>query len=792
MSSSSAIFDSLTSAQRQAVELLEGPLLILAGPGSGKTRVVTHRIANMVQHGIAPGRILALTFTNKAADEMKERVQRLAPGCSVWIGTFHRFCSRLLRRHAPLVGLDTNFTIYDTQDSRQALKRVLKAIDLPLTMTTPDRVAQQISWLKNHLVTAEDYVPREGHEMSNILKEAYPAYQRELLACNAVDFDDLLLHVVALLRQSPDLRRSLDAAFQYIMVDEYQDTNLAQYAIVRGLSNEYPNLAVTGDPDQSIYGWRGANLSNILDFEKDYPNVTVVRLEQNYRSTPAILRAAQQLIGNNQRRKAKDLFTDNPEGDPVRLRVYGTHKEEAEQIVDEMARQIRSGKKRPRDFAVFYRVNALSRTLEHELRQHGIPYQIVNGVEFYQRKEIKDVLAYLQLIYNPQDNSSLERIINVPPRRIGKTSVTRLAEYAIQYGGGMLDAARQCDSISVIPKATRPKLKQFAAMIDRLSGRMCDSVEEMIGLLLTETGYLDQLRASGTPEDDERAANVEELLAEAREFDESNAEPDVLGAFLDRTSLVNDIDDWDEQTDRVTMMTLHAAKGLEFPVVYLIGVEQGLLPHDRSIGNLDQEEEERRLLFVGITRAQHQLQLSYARIRAHRGGLSHTVPSQFLMELPRHEMDFRDVAGSGMARPVPDDELYYRDLMDDVRIPDYLQPRQSPDNARSSSTPKPALLGLQTAAELLSSGQVDSECADDSGDTTSGRQGENAMSASSDAPVDPNSFEIGMTVMHPTFGLGKIAALSGYGKTRTGTINFATAGQKKFVLAKSPVRPLRS
>jgi DNA helicase-2/ATP-dependent DNA helicase PcrA len=778
---SSAIFDSLTAAQREAVECLDGPLLILAGPGSGKTRVVTHRIANMVQHGISPSRILALTFTNKAADEMKERIQRLSPGCSVWVGTFHRFCSRLLRRYANLVGLESNFTIYDMQDSRQALKRVLKTVDLPLTMTTPDKIGHQISWLKNHLVTAEDYEPREGHEMSNILTKVYPAYQRELLSCNAVDFDDLLLHVVALLRQSPDLRSSLDAAFQYVMVDEYQDTNLAQYAIVRGLSNDYPNLAVTGDPDQSIYGWRGANLSNILDFEKDYPNVHVVRLEQNYRSTPAILQAAQELISNNQRRKAKNLFTENPDGDPVRIVIYGTHRDEADGIISEIAAQIRTGKRRPRDFAIFYRINALSRTLEHVLREQSIPYQIVNGVEFYQRKEIKDVLAYLHLIYNPNDNSSMERIINVPPRRIGKTSVGRLADYAVERGIPMLDAASNSDTISQIPKATRPKLKQFAEMIRGLGQRYSNSVEELIGLVLSETGYLDQLRASGTPEDDERAANVEELLAEAREFDESNAEPDVLGAFLDRTSLVNDIDDWDEQTDRVTLMTLHAAKGLEFPSVYMIGVEQGLLPHDRSLGNLEQEEEERRLMFVGITRAQQNLQLSYARIRAHRGGLSHTIPSRFLMELPRHEMDFRDQAGSGITRESADDHLFYHDLMDDVRVPSHLQPRPHGESVPGGNptTGRTTKIALQTAADLLS----EQRTAAGSGDADSSDTGQ---------PIDPNSFEIGMTVMHPTFGLGKIAALSGYGKSRTGTINFATSGQKRFVLAKSPIRPLNS
>ncbi len=420
------VLESLTDAQREAIEHTEGPLLVLAGPGSGKTRVVTHRIAHLHEQGVAARAILALTFTNKAADEMKRRVEQLAPGPTFWIGTFHRFCSRMLRQYADLVGLSPNFTIYDSADSRRALKHTLEGLRLDLTMTTPDQIANQISWAKNRLISADDYRAPAGHAIGKIMQEVYPAYQQQLLKANAVDFDDLLMHLACLLQQSPDLRASLDQTYRFVMVDEYQDTNLAQYVIARALSIDHPNLAVTGDPDQSIYGWRGADLNNILDFEKDYPQVHVVRLEQNYRSTPSILRVADALITHNVRRKKKRLFTENPDGPPVRVVVYESTKEEADDIVSQIAGELHRGQQTAQDFAVFYRTNALSRAFEHAFHDYGIPYQIVNGVEFYQRKEIKDALAYLRLINNPRDDVALQRIINVPPRRIGKTTLQRL------------------------------------------------------------------------------------------------------------------------------------------------------------------------------------------------------------------------------------------------------------------------------------------------------------------------------------------------------------------------------
>ena len=408
------LFLGLTDAQREAVEHVEGPLLILAGPGSGKTRVVTHRIAHMLSQGIPAAQILALTFTNKAADEMRSRVEWLAPGRPVRLSTFHRFCARLLREYASLVGLRDNYTIYDTSDSLQALRRVIDELNIDATHFTPQQIAAAISAAKNRLVTAEQYAARPGSPIGSFVARIYPAYQARLLASSAVDFDDLLLHTVALLHGNAEVRAELDARFRYVMVDEYQDTNLAQYEIVRALSADYRNLAVTGDPDQSIYGWRGANLSNILEFEKDFPETRVVRLEQNYRSTKRILSVAAQLIAHNRRRKPKDLFTENREGDPVRLTRYATQQNEAETIAARIAAEIRAARRRPLDFAIFYRVNALSRVLEFALRDQGIPYQIVNGLEFFQRKEIKDVLAYLLLLNNRRDDVAFQRVINTP------------------------------------------------------------------------------------------------------------------------------------------------------------------------------------------------------------------------------------------------------------------------------------------------------------------------------------------------------------------------------------------
>ncbi|MGO8688638.1 MAG: ATP-dependent helicase [Thermoguttaceae bacterium] len=749
--------EGLTEAQREAVLHLEGPLLVLAGPGSGKTRVLTHRIARLLAEGIPDQHILALTFTNKAAEEMGNRLERLAPGRSVWVSTFHRFCARLLRKYAPLVGLQENFTIYDAGDSAQTLRRVMGQIKLTDPYVTPEAVGRAISWAKNNLITAPQYQPRSASAVGIAARQVYPAYQAKLAASNAADFDDLLLHVANLLRDNPEIRQALDQRYRFILVDEYQDTNLAQYAIARALSIDYPNLAVTGDPDQSIYGWRGANLNNILEFEEDYPGVHVVRLERNYRSTKRILRVASALIVHNVRRKEKGLYTENGAGEPVRLVTYGSHRDEAADIAARIAGQIRGGRRRPGDFAVFYRTNALSRSLEFALREQGIPYQMVNGLEFLQRKEIKDILAYLQLLNNPRDEMALLRVINTPARGIGPATVARLADHATRHGTSLLDAARGVRGAPAIAARGAKLVQGFVALFDRLAAMVDGPIEELLGNVLSETAYEDQWRNSADPEDDERLANIQELLTVAREFDERHPGTGHLEAFLEETTLVNDTDDWDALPDRVTLMTLHASKGLEFPVVFIVAVEEGLLPHERSQSSPDQVEEERRLFFVGITRAQEELQISTAAERDFRGLRKLTVPSPFLMELPRAEMAVESPSGGGSKLPAPRiepaDETAYEEPVFRAERP-------------AAAAPAMPAMGLKTAAELANGGPTPTP--------------------------SPDVFEHGMLVLHPEFGLGRIVALSGSGSERTATVDFSSrAGRKKLVLHASPLRPVK-
>ncbi len=634
-----AIFQNLTDPQREAVSHVDGPLLILAGPGSGKTRVVTHRIANLLAQGIPAWRIAALTFTNKAADEMRSRVDALAPGQSVWMGTFHRFCAQLLRRYAPMVGLTENYSIFDTSDAKQAMKRAVIAAGVSTTHASPEQIAASISHAKNRLVTPE---MMEGHALKPreaIAARVYPVYRQQLLTANAVDFDDLLFHVAHLLRENPELRAELDAKFKYILVDEYQDTNLAQYAIVRALSIDHPNLAVTGDPDQSIYGWRGADLNNILDFEKDYPSVKTVRLEKNYRSTPNVLRVADQLIQHNRRRKAKDLFTDNPEGDPVVLRFYEDGYQEADSIADEITSAMSSQGLKPSDFSVFCRMNAMTRSLEHAFRSRSLPYQIVNGLEFYQRREIKDLLAYLHLINNPCHDVALSRIINVPTRGIGAKTVERIRDFADQENIPMLEAARRADEIGSLAKRSVSMVSKFVKLYDHLCIKANAPLEDLLRFLVEEIKYDQYLEKTAVEEQDvSPMSNVDELITAAVEFDRQHPEDGSLDAFLEQVALVSDTDAFQDTNDRVTLMTLHAAKGLEFTRVFIIGVEDDLLPHKRSKESDWQIEEERRLLFVGITRAKEGLQLSCCKRRVVRGELRPVIPSPFLNELPLEDM----------------------------------------------------------------------------------------------------------------------------------------------------------
>ncbi len=655
----SALLTGLNAPQREAVCFKDGPLLVLAGPGSGKTRVVTHRIAALLHQGVGPSQIAALTFTNKAAEEMKSRLEVLAPNRYVWIGTFHKFCAYLLRKYIDFVGLASNFTIYDTDESLALLKTLANKNALPPGIT-PQKIAASISWAKNHQVKPEDYLARHGSLLGKVVEEMYPKYQDELRRANAVDFDDLLLHVALLLQDNPEVRKILDNRFRYVLVDEYQDTNTVQYTIAKMLSRDHPNLAVTGDPDQSIYGWRGANIQNILDFEKDYPGVKIIRLEQNYRSTPQILAAADAVIEHNLQRKPKSLVTDHPPGKPVRVTKCLDQHEEALSIAREIAAEIRSGRRKPGDYAIFYRMNALSRNLEHALRRENVPFQLIRGLEFFNRKEVKDVMAYLRLVYNPADTVSFSRIINEPARGIGKTTLGKLAARASELGVPILEVARSGESnnLSIAAKTSRA-IANFVQMIDHVSDAAAQDypIEALVGMILNESGYKKQFENTQSEEDQQRLANIEELLSEAREFDllplmNENSDTPLIEArsaleiFLEQTALVGDVDKWDNAADRVSLMTLHAAKGLEFPVAYIIALEEGILPHERSQDDEAQLEEERRLFFVGMTRAMEELRISRVLQREFRGSFGNTVYSRFLLELPNdHNVEKFDSPG---------------------------------------------------------------------------------------------------------------------------------------------------
>jgi DNA helicase-2/ATP-dependent DNA helicase PcrA len=588
--------------------------------------------------------------------------------------------------------------------------------------------------------------------------------------------------MVRVLRENEELRRELDQRFGYILVDEYQDTNLAQYALVRALSIDAPNLAATGDPDQSIYGWRGANLSNILEFERDFPTVRIVKLERNYRSTSRILRVAAGLIVHNVRRKPKELVTENGEGAPVRLICYPTHRDEAGDIAARIAGDIRDGRRRPRDFAVFYRINALSRSFESALREVGVRFQVVHGVEFFQRKQIKDVLAYLRLINNPRDDVALLRAIGAPARGIGRTTLNRLADHASRNGLCLLESARDARLVEKLGPKAVGLLGKFVALIDRLSLAADQPIEALFGRVLDGSGYKQQFEESNDPGDMESLANLEELLTVAREFDERFNSHRRLEDFLEEISLVGDTDDWETEPDCVTLMTLHASKGLEFPVVYLVAVEHGLLPHQRSMERPEQMEEERRLMFVGITRAEEELQISYTRHRDFRGRRGQAIASPFLMELPRADMQVVENAVPSGPTFEPFDEDWggphdaaadpsrsadpWADWADDAGA---ATPSHGKTTSRRS-VPAPTLL---TAAQLhdrsrnIVPGDVDT------------------------GPASPESFYHGMVVGHPEHGLGRVVALSGAGPMRRATVQFLCPPlEATFVLAKSPLKPV--
>ncbi len=635
-----AILQDLNPSQREAVLHTEGPLLILAGAGSGKTRVITHRIAYFIgELNVRPWQILAVTFTNKAAEEMRERVAKLLgeEGLNVWVGTFHATCVKILRKNAQHLGLRSSFLIYDEGDQLALIKECLKDLDLSERVIHPKVVQARISRAKNDLLTPAEFAAQAGDYLEERVAKVYYRYQAELQRCGAVDFDDLLVEVVRLFLERPMILGYYQDLWRSIMVDEYQDTNHAQYRLIRLLAERHQNLAVVGDDDQSIYRWRGADLGNILEFERDYPRCRVVRLEQNYRSTQRILETASAVIAHNRGRKAKHLWTENEEGEPVGFYQATDEEDEATFIVETIRRLAVEEGWSFDDFAVFYRVNAQSRVLEDAFRRVMIPYIIVGGLRFYERKEIKDLLAYLRLIVNPADSVSFLRAVNVPPRGIGKTTLEKVSRFAAGKGLSLWEACREMAKENLLPARQAKALQEFQTFIEGFMARLSErSIPEMVMDLLQGTGYLEELEREGTPEASSRIENLRELISAAQDFVE-RSEDKSLQAFLDMIALLTDVDEGMRETQgKVTLMTLHMAKGLEFPAVFITGMEEGIFPHGRAYTDPEELEEERRLCYVGMTRAKIRLYLTAAVQRRLYGGEGFNLPSRFLEEIPSH------------------------------------------------------------------------------------------------------------------------------------------------------------
>lgn len=759
----------LTPAQREAVSHIDGPLLVLAGPGSGKTRVITRRIAHMLRSGIKPWNILAITFTNKAAGEMRKRVDDIIPKSKVIISTFHSLGVRLLKQYATTLGMEPNFTIYDMGDRATLIKESMKLanVDAETGNSTADRIQSAISRAKNELKGPEAFASGARDFFDEKVAKVYPIYEKKLRAANGLDFDDLLFWLAYLLRKHPEVRTDLDARFKYVMIDEYQDTNYAQYVIAKQLSIDHQNLCVVGDPDQSIYKFRGSDIRNILDFERDFPAARTITLDQNYRSTKSILAAADSLIAHNRSRKPKKLVTQNSAGDKVKIVEFASGLDEAYGIAKIIRDMVENEGIKFQHCAIFLRMNALSRVLETAFIKQRIPYQIVRGLAFFDRKENKDVLAYLRLLVNPLDAVSFNRAVNVPARGVGDTSLAKLEDYAEPREISLLSAASKIDMIPEIKGKAVKGLRDFAALMEGLQPLLEGSAGEALRQVINRSGYRTML-ASGTGEDLERLENIEELITAADEFDAEQAtktEGEIglstggassLALFLEHITLRSDQDALNQAVDQVSIMTLHAAKGLEFPIVFMPAMEMGILPHDRAANNQEELEEERRLAFVGITRAEKQLILSHADYREFRGSQMSAIPSPFLDELPQEMLEKRRVE-SVLDRYDPRREENYRQDRPSFR-PAPITPRPA--------APKPTFASLKTGAELAGLATVRT------------------------TPQDVGAFVVGATVKHTAYGLGKIQEVSGMGAGKRVKIRFGS-GEKTFIAEKAPLEVVK-
>ena len=662
-----SIYDTLNDKQSEAVYHTEGPLLLLAGAGSGKTRVLTHRIAYLIEEcGVNPWNILAITFTNKAAGEMRERVDRIVGygSDSIWVSTFHSTCVRILRRHIDLLGYDTNFTIYDSDDSKTVMKEVLRSLDLDPKVYKEKTFLAVISNAKDELISPEEFLLNAGADYKlQLIGKAYMEYQKALKKNNALDFDDLIVKTVELFRSHEEVLDYYQERFRYIMVDEYQDTNTAQFQFVSLLAQKYRNLCVVGDDDQSIYKFRGANIGNILNFEKVFTDATVIKLEQNYRSTGNILCAANAVIANNIGRKEKRLWTEEEDGEGITFRQFYNAYEEAEFVAEQIRRSVRQGDGSYKDHAILYRTNAQSRVLEEQLIRDNIPYRLIGGVNFYARKEIKDLLSYLKTIDNGVDDLAVKRIINVPKRGIGLTTLDKVQNFANNHDLSFFEVLEHADGIPEFGR-TAGKLKNFALLIQSFRAKAEElSLQELMEDILEVTGYRKELELEGTDEADARIENIDELISKIASYEENCIdEPATLSGFLEEVALVADIDNLEQEDNRVLLMTLHSAKGLEFPCVYLTGMEDGIFPSYMSIAadNPREEiEEERRLCYVGITRAMKKLTITAAKVRMIRGENQYNAISRFVKEIPSYYLEKGSTVQKEKTEPVVITESYW-------------------------------------------------------------------------------------------------------------------------------------
>ena len=742
MSSKAELLNGMNPRQKEAVLHTDGPLLLMAGAGSGKTRVLTHRIAYLIEEKeVNPWNILAITFTNKAAKEMKERVNAIlaSGGEDVWVSTFHSMCVRILRRDVDFIGYNRNFTIIDSSEQLTLMKRILKELNIDPKKYDPRSILGTISQAKNSLQTPQDFAKMQGSYYEEIAAKCYAAYQKELQYNQCMDFDDLIMNTIRLFEEHPDSLTYYQNKFHYIHVDEYQDTNHAQYTLVNLLAGRFRNLCVVGDADQSIYGWRGADMQNILDFEKDYPDAAVILLEQNYRSTKNILSAANQVIENNSNRKPKNLWTENKEGNKITYYRADNERDETRFIVDRMQEEIRSNHRNYGDFAILYRTNAQSRVMEETLLKANIPYKMVGGHKFYDRKEIKDILAYLNVLANPQDSISFERIVNSTKRGIGPGSIEKLRSFASLHEWPLLEAAQNVDLANIGGKAGQ-QLGAFGEMIQEVTQMIPYlTVTELTKEVLDRSGYLEDLKIQNTLEAQARIENLEEFLTVTQEFDkqfeqqneeDADAPEEKLTVFLNDLALVSDIDNLEEDASQVTLMTLHAAKGLEFPVVFLIGLEEGVFPLSRALMEESELEEERRLAYVGITRAEEALYLTNAFSRTLYGRTQYNRPSRFVEEIDQELLEIE-----GM-RPTP------------------------------KKTP---VFAKKTAAYSY-------------------KQPETAVVSSKSATGgEKNSWKPGDKVKHKKWGIGTVVRVSGTSKDLELDVAFPSQGVKRLLAAFAPI-----